>query len=125
MDLLQTPTVSAVVIARDEQMNIESCLASLCAQTVATLLEIIVVDGNSVDRTPALVEKAAEQQIESAGRIDRRDRKSSSLRHAAREFPDSAAGHRAGIAAREGSRRTKWRRRSPSCSLSGSNRGLG
>ena len=61
MDLLQTPTVSAVVIARNEEMNIASCLESLRAQTAATLLEIIVVDGNSLDRTPALVEQAAEQ----------------------------------------------------------------
>ena len=48
-----------------------------------------------------LVEKAAEQQIASAGDRDRRDKKSSGLRQAAREFPDSEAGHRAGLAARK------------------------
>jgi hypothetical protein len=48
-----------------------------------------------------LVEKAAEQQIGRATKAKRRDRKSSTYRRAAREFPDSDAGHRAGIAARE------------------------
>lgn len=48
-----------------------------------------------------LVEKAAEQQIASANRNRRRDHRGSALRYAAREFPDSEAGHRAGIAARE------------------------
>ncbi len=53
------------------------------------------------EKRTKLVEKAAQQQIETANRSTRRDRKGSALRHAAREFPDSEAGHRAGIAARE------------------------
>ena len=48
-----------------------------------------------------LVEKAAEQQIARASERQRRDKKSSGLRQAAREFPDSEAGHRAGLAARK------------------------
>ncbi len=48
-----------------------------------------------------LVEKAAEQRIEFANRATRRDRRSSTLRATAREFPDAAAGRRAGIAERE------------------------
>ena len=48
-----------------------------------------------------LVEKAAEQQIEIARRSKRRDRRGSTLRQAVREFPESEAGHRAGVAARE------------------------
>jgi len=59
-----------------------------------------VPDFDPEERTE-LVEKAAQQQIEAASRSQRRDRKSTALRYAAREFPDSAAGHRAGIAARE------------------------
>jgi len=48
-----------------------------------------------------LVEKAAAQRIEIANRSKRRDRKSSTFASAAREFPDSASGRLAGIAARE------------------------
>ncbi|MCP5039594.1 MAG: hypothetical protein GY944_01110 [bacterium] len=48
-----------------------------------------------------LVEKAAEQRIAVADQSKRRDRKSSTLRSAAREFPDSEGGRLAGIAARE------------------------
>lgn len=59
-----------------------------------------IPDFETEERTK-LVEKAAEQQIAAAGKNERRDRKSSTLRHAAREFPDSQAGHQAGLAARE------------------------
>ncbi|MFT5441304.1 MAG: hypothetical protein ACI8W3_000345 [Myxococcota bacterium] len=55
----------------------------------------------STSEREELVEKAAGQQIEAANRSKRRDRKNSTLRHAAREFPDSNAGRRAGIAARD------------------------
>ena len=53
-----------------------------------------------VEERTELVEKAAEQQIASADRSERRDQKSTTLRHTAREFPDSAGGHEAGLAAR-------------------------
>ena len=53
------------------------------------------------DERKELVEKAAEQQIAAASQSRRRDRRSGTLRHAAREFPDSQAGHQAGLAARE------------------------
>ncbi len=48
-----------------------------------------------------LVEKAAEQRIEYANESRRRDRKSSTLRATAREFPDSDAGKLAGVRERE------------------------
>ena len=48
-----------------------------------------------------LVEKAAQQRIDFAFRGNRRDRRNSVLRGAAREYPDSEAGHEAGLAARE------------------------
>ncbi len=48
-----------------------------------------------------LVEKAAEEQLEVAARIERHDRKNSMLRHTAQEFPESVAGHSAGVQVRE------------------------
>jgi len=48
-----------------------------------------------------LVEKVVVQQMEAAYRNARRDQRNSILRNAAREYPDSDAGHMAGIAARE------------------------
>jgi len=51
------------------------------------------------DRTE-LFEKAAAQQVAAAERAPRRSLKNSLLRHAAREYPDSSAGHAAGVAVR-------------------------
>jgi len=47
-----------------------------------------------------LVEKTAEERIEQVGHIDRRDSRASLLKGVAREFPDSAGGHEAGLQAR-------------------------
>jgi len=47
-----------------------------------------------------LVEKAARDRIATADRFKRRDRRSSLYRSVAREFPDSSAGHTAGLLAR-------------------------
>jgi chlorobactene glucosyltransferase len=50
------PLVSIVVPARDEARNIERCVASLLAQEY-THFEVIVVDDDSHDSTPSLLEK--------------------------------------------------------------------
>jgi glycosyltransferase involved in cell wall biosynthesis len=44
------PLVSAIVPARDEELNIADCLESICRQTYPNL-EILVVDDRSTDRT--------------------------------------------------------------------------
>jgi hypothetical protein len=54
---------------------------------------------NPQDRAD-LVEKAASDQIASADRYKRRDQRSTLYRSVAREYPDSSAGHTAGLLAR-------------------------
>lgn len=51
---MTTPRVSIVVPARNEEKHIEACLDSILAQTY-TDFEVIVVDGESEDRTAELV----------------------------------------------------------------------
>ena len=51
-------SISAVVIARNEERTVERCLRAALAQSVR-LREVIVVDGNSTDRTAEMVESAA------------------------------------------------------------------
>ncbi len=48
------PTISAVIIARNEQATIRRCVQSVLDQSVS-VSEIIVVDGNSTDGTPRYV----------------------------------------------------------------------
>jgi len=48
------PSLSIVVPARDEELNVERCVRSLLAQTLRDV-EIIVVDDRSEDRTPAIL----------------------------------------------------------------------
>ena len=48
----ESPTVSVIVPARNEENNIEGCVSSLSAQDYGPL-EIIVVNDNSTDETPA------------------------------------------------------------------------
>lgn len=51
-------TVSVIIPTYNEEANIESCLKSLCRQTLKRdEYEIIVVDGNSKDRTRELAKK--------------------------------------------------------------------
>jgi GT2 family glycosyltransferase len=52
------PNISAVIIARNEQVTIRKCIESVLAQTVF-VTEIIVVDGNSTDRTQPIVNRMA------------------------------------------------------------------
>ena len=52
------PTVSIVIAARNEEKNIRSCLESLASTNYPSeKLEIIVVDDNSTDATPKIIEE--------------------------------------------------------------------
>ncbi|GAC1447904.1 MAG: glycosyltransferase family 2 protein [Isosphaeraceae bacterium] len=52
------PRVTVIVPAKDEEMTLPSCLASVCAQTFPNL-EILVVDDRSTDRTPEIAREFA------------------------------------------------------------------
>lgn len=52
------PFVSVVVPARNEERNIEACLLSIAAQNYP-VFEIVVVDDQSVDETPAILARLA------------------------------------------------------------------
>jgi succinoglycan biosynthesis protein ExoA len=53
------PLVSVVVPARNEERHIEGCLAHVAAQDYPLdRIEVVVVDGSSMDRTAELAEKA-------------------------------------------------------------------
>ncbi len=55
-----TPTtkISVIIAARNEEATIGNCLAAISAQSYpANLIEIIVVDDNSTDKTKEIVEK--------------------------------------------------------------------
>lgn len=54
------PRVSVIVPARDEERNIERCVASLLAQDYPDF-EVIVVDDGSTDATPALLDQMRRQ----------------------------------------------------------------
>jgi glycosyltransferase involved in cell wall biosynthesis len=47
------PLVSAIIPAKDEELNLADCLSSVCRQTYPNL-EILVVDDRSADRTPEI-----------------------------------------------------------------------
>lgn len=54
--------ISVIIAARNEELTIGKCLASIAAQLYpASLLEIIVVDDHSTDRTKAVAENAFPQ----------------------------------------------------------------
>ncbi len=57
-DPVDTPLVSVLVPARNEERGLEACLASLSAQTYASV-EVVVVDDASMDRTPEIIAEAA------------------------------------------------------------------
>ena len=50
------PLVSAIVPAKDEELNIADCLESICRQTYPNL-EILVVDDRSTDRTAEIARR--------------------------------------------------------------------
>jgi len=55
-----SPLISAVIATYNEERHIKACLAGLCAQVdLPGDLEIIVVDGNSTDRTAEIVHALA------------------------------------------------------------------
>lgn len=54
------PMVSVLIPARDEEASIEQCVRSLVAQTYEPL-EVLVLDDNSSDATPALVQVLIDQ----------------------------------------------------------------
>jgi cellulose synthase/poly-beta-1,6-N-acetylglucosamine synthase-like glycosyltransferase len=61
-NLRYEPTVSVVAAARDEEMNIRACLESLALLDYPEeKLEIIVVDDNSTDATPALIRECVKK----------------------------------------------------------------
>lgn len=47
--------ISIIIITRNEEERITECLQSICDQYIEDLFEIIVVDGNSTDRTVDIV----------------------------------------------------------------------
>jgi glycosyltransferase involved in cell wall biosynthesis len=49
-----TPTVTVAIPVRDEEAAIERCLASVVAQTYPAIIEVVVADGGSRDRTREL-----------------------------------------------------------------------
>ncbi len=53
------PLVSVCVPARDEERDIEACLTSLLSQDYPNF-EVIVVDDNSTDHTPGIIESLQE-----------------------------------------------------------------
>lgn len=57
----QLPSLSVLVPARNEEANIGACVASLCAQNYPGVLEILVLDDNSTDRTGEIVAALAEK----------------------------------------------------------------
>ncbi|MFN3246543.1 MAG: glycosyltransferase family 2 protein [Leptonema sp. (in: bacteria)] len=56
----EKPFVSIIIPARNEEENIGECIKSLLNQRYENF-EIIVVDDNSQDRTPFIVQKLAEK----------------------------------------------------------------
>ncbi|HCA78288.1 MAG TPA: hypothetical protein DEP53_00995 [Bacteroidetes bacterium] len=61
----QTPVVSIVVAARDEEANIQSCLNALAKQDYdVPRYEIIIVDDHSSDHTRSLVQGYAEKHAD-------------------------------------------------------------
>jgi glycosyltransferase involved in cell wall biosynthesis len=54
----ETPLVTAIIPARDEESTLAECLASVCDQSYPNL-EIVVVDDRSTDRTAAIAEEFA------------------------------------------------------------------
>lgn len=58
----QTPPVSVVVAARNEEKNLVNCLKALLAQTYPKeLTQVVVVDDRSSDRTPEILNKFKSQ----------------------------------------------------------------
>src|SRR5258708_22835199 len=55
----ELPTVSVILVVRNEEARINAVMQGLLTQTYPSLLEIIVIDGRSEDRTKAIAESIA------------------------------------------------------------------
>src|SRR5438093_4407357 len=62
----EQPVVSVIVPARNEEVNLRTCLKSLVAEEGITF-ELIVVDDNSTDRTREIAESFAKARVVDAG----------------------------------------------------------
>src|SRR5665647_358261 len=59
-----TPFISVIIAARNEEKNIGNCIESIINQTYpAHLFEVIIVDDNSTDSTPAIVNSFEQNNI--------------------------------------------------------------
>ncbi len=58
LDASKAPLVSAVIPAKDEELTLADCLASVCSQDYPEL-EILVIDDRSADRTPEIAREFA------------------------------------------------------------------
>lgn len=47
--------ISIIIITRNEEKRIAECLQSICEQYTEDLFEILVIDGDSTDRTVDIV----------------------------------------------------------------------
>lgn len=59
----KTPVVSIVVVARNEEKNILSCLSSLSEQNCKYPFEVIVCNNNSIDRTQEIIDRCGVKSI--------------------------------------------------------------
>jgi len=58
-----SPLISVIITTKNEEANIENCLKSILAQTyLKELIEIIVVDNNSTDKTKEIVSVIASRR---------------------------------------------------------------
>jgi glycosyltransferase involved in cell wall biosynthesis len=57
------PTVTVAVPARNEERNLGRALASIAAQTYGGILEVIVADGRSIDRTRTIASQAPNVRV--------------------------------------------------------------
>ncbi len=60
LDAADAPLVSAIIPAKDEEATLADCLASVCRQTYP-LIEIIVIDDRSTDRTGEIAREFADR----------------------------------------------------------------
>ncbi|MFL5887171.1 MAG: glycosyltransferase family 2 protein [Thermoleophilaceae bacterium] len=67
--MADAPRVSVVVPARDEAAHIDACVRSILAQKVEGGLEVLVVDGRSVDDTAAIARAAGARVVDNPEQV--------------------------------------------------------